>query len=108
MKSKNSFILVINTSGYLGCSIALLFENTSIKREVPGSPSAQNVLFVLSKLMNEKKLSINDIAKIQTSTGPGSFTGLRIGVAVSQALGLMLRIPVNSKSIGAEIVLIYK
>ncbi|OGE72432.1 hypothetical protein A3H40_04270 [Candidatus Daviesbacteria bacterium RIFCSPLOWO2_02_FULL_38_15] len=34
---------------------------------------------------------------IEIETGPGSFTGLRVGVSVANALGFSLRIPVNGK-----------
>ena len=40
---------------------------------------------------------------IEVETGPGSFTGLRVGVSVANALGFSLRIPVNGKKIEAEL-----
>ena len=36
---------------------------------------------------------------IEVETGPGSFTGLRVGVSVANALGYSLGIPVNGKKI---------
>lgn len=36
-------------------------------------------------------------AQIEVETGPGSFTGLRVGVSVANALGFALNIPVNNK-----------
>ncbi|QQG43541.1 MAG: hypothetical protein HYW45_00790 [Candidatus Daviesbacteria bacterium] len=41
---------------------------------------------------------------IEVETGPGSFTGLRVGVSVANALGLSLGIPVNSKKIEDNLV----
>lgn len=41
---------------------------------------------------------------IEVETGPGSFTGLRVGVSVANALGFALEIPVNSKKIETELV----
>ncbi len=41
---------------------------------------------------------------IEVETGPGSFTGLRVGVSVANALGFALRIPVNGKKIETELV----
>lgn len=40
---------------------------------------------------------------IEVETGPGSFTGLRVGVAVANALGLALGIPVNGKKMETEL-----
>lgn len=40
---------------------------------------------------------------IEVETGPGSFTGLRVGVSVANALGYVLGIPVNGKKMETEI-----
>ena len=40
---------------------------------------------------------------IEVETGPGSFTGIRVGVSVANALGYSLGIPVNGKKIETEI-----
>lgn len=40
---------------------------------------------------------------IEVETGPGSFTGLRVGVTVANALGFALGIPVNGKKIETEL-----
>mgnify|MGYP001565622427 CR=1 FL=1 len=41
---------------------------------------------------------------IEVETGPGSFTGLRVGVSVANALGYSLGIPVNGKKIEDKLV----
>ncbi len=41
---------------------------------------------------------------IEVETGPGSFTGLRVGVSVANALGYSLNIPVNGKKIEDKLV----
>ena len=72
----------------------------SIKKdgEVVESLSAENkygsqVLLPLIK----KIVDINCLTAIEVETGPGSFTGLRVGVSVANALGFSLGIPVNGK-----------
>ena len=40
----------------------------------------------------------------EVETGPGSFTGLRVGVSVANALGFALGIPVNGKKLETELV----
>ena len=51
------------------------------------------------KIIKKAGTSINRINEIKVNLGPGSFTGLRVGVAVANALGWALKIPVNGKRI---------
>ena len=62
--------------------------------------SAQMVLPMIEELLNEQKLKLSDIAEIKVNAGPGSFTGLRVGISVAQTLGKLLNIPVNGKPAG--------
>ncbi len=47
--------------------------------------------------------SWKELEGIEVETGPGSYTGLRVGVAVANALGFTLGIPVNGKKIETEL-----
>ncbi|OGG24396.1 hypothetical protein A3A79_04395 [Candidatus Gottesmanbacteria bacterium RIFCSPLOWO2_01_FULL_43_11b] len=62
--------------------------------------NAQMVLPLIEKLMNENKMKMTDITHIRVATGPGSFTGLRVGVAVANMLGNLLNIPINDLPVG--------
>ncbi len=48
----------------------------------------------IDRLLQDTSLSINRVQGIAISLGPGSFTGLRIGVAAAKGLAYALRIPV--------------
>lgn len=49
---------------------------------------------LLQKFLKREKVNVKDLAKIIVCTGPGSFTGIRVGVSLAQALGYGLSIPV--------------
>lgn len=49
------------------------------------------------------RYSFGGLEGIEVETGPGSFTGLRVGVSVANALGFSLGIPVNGKKMETEI-----
>ncbi len=78
--------------------------------EVMKSLSEQNeygsqvLLPLIEKILKQEKLDFKDLKGIEVEIGPGSFTGLRVGVSVANALGYSLGIPVNGKKAETEIV----
>lgn len=58
---------------------------------------SQMVLPLIEELLKEHGYTFRDITEIQVATGPGSFTGLRVGATVANALGYLLGVPVNGK-----------
>jgi tRNA threonylcarbamoyladenosine biosynthesis protein TsaB len=55
--------------------------------------AAQEVLPLIDKLLLESGCKLNDLDGIAVVTGPGSFTGLRIGIGAAQGLGAALELP---------------
>ncbi len=58
---------------------------------------SQMVLPMIEEILAEHKVKLTDITTITVATGPGSFTGLRVGATVANTLGYLLDIPVNGK-----------
>lgn len=89
------YILAIETTGAFA-SVALQ-KSDKIIGHVTGSDRfshLQNLMPQVESVIKENKLSLGDIDVIAVSSGPGSFTGIRIGVSSARALSQMLRIPV--------------
>jgi tRNA threonylcarbamoyl adenosine modification protein YeaZ len=61
---------------------------------------SQQLLGLINKILQGKRNSINQITEIEVNLGPGSFTGLRVGVSVANALGWALKIPINGQRVG--------
>lgn len=60
---------------------------------------SQKLLSFLDEVLKREKYSLMDVNEIEVATGPGSYTGLRVGVSVAQTLGWVLKIPVNGKKV---------
>ena len=59
---------------------------------------ARRVLLDASELLAAAGAGVGDIERVVVGTGPGSFTGLRIGLAAARGLALALDIPVAGVS----------
>lgn len=65
---------------------------------------SQVLLPLIIKLLRTTNHELQTLKGIEVETGPGSFTGLRVGVSVANALGFSLNIPVNGKKIEDKLV----
>jgi tRNA threonylcarbamoyladenosine biosynthesis protein TsaB len=61
--------------------------------EVPGQ-HAERLLGILDELLQRSRWSKADLALVACSIGPGSFTGVRVGVATAKGIALGLGIPI--------------
>lgn len=70
-------------------------------RMVKGANKAhsQVVLPMVQALLKKTGKTLQDITEIEVNPGPGSYTGLRVGVAIANALGYVLKIPVNGRKV---------
>lgn len=59
---------------------------------------AETIHLKIRQLLERQKLSIKDLQGIVVFKGPGSFTGLRIGLSVANALSDSLSIPIVSET----------
>ena len=87
--------LAIETSGQIG-SVALVDSQTLLaERLFPhGLRHAAEMLSLIDQVCVEHGWKPRDIEQIFVSSGPGSFTGLRIGVTCAKTLAFALNIPV--------------
>jgi len=60
---------------------------------------SQKLLPFIDEILKKEGKKIKDITEVEVNTGPGSFTGLRVGVSVANTLGWVLEIPVNGKNL---------
>lgn len=100
------FILGIETTGKVG-SVAIIDENgRTVNRVTTDSMShLRELVPMIKELVDELGISLNELDAIAVSVGPGSFTGIRIGLATAKTLAQTLGkkcISVNSLEIFKE------
>jgi len=98
LENKRKIILVIDTAD-TEPRVDLIINNKqySLRRKFQ---KAQVLLPLINEILEKHNVSLKNINEIRVNTGPGSFTGLRVGISVANTLGRFLRIPVNSRKIG--------
>ena len=94
------------------CSAALVRgeESLSSRMERIGRGHAERLLPMISELMAEAGLGYADLTRIAVCIGPGTFTGLRIGLSVARGLALskglpcvgLMSLPVLAAQAGAD------
>jgi tRNA threonylcarbamoyladenosine biosynthesis protein TsaB len=62
-------------------------------REKTAARHSANLLALCDELLREAALGAGDLAAIACGAGPGSFTGLRVGLAVAKGLALPSALP---------------
>jgi tRNA threonylcarbamoyladenosine biosynthesis protein TsaB len=90
-------LLSLDTAG-TRCAVAVseLGDGTLIARADPdiGRGHAEVLMGLVAEMLAEAGATYADLGRIAVVVGPGSFTGLRVGVAAAKGLALALAIPV--------------
>jgi tRNA threonylcarbamoyladenosine biosynthesis protein TsaB len=95
VSSTDLFILNIETATK-NCSVALAKNGITIAwREIAeeGYSHAERLHVFIEELILESAIAFKDLDAIAVSQGPGSYTGLRIGVSSAKGLCYALNIP---------------
>ena len=94
-------VLALDTAG-ADCSAALfsLSEGRvlSCVTETLGKGHAERLMDILDRALAEAGLELSAVERIAVTVGPGSFTGIRVGVAAARGLGLALGVEVRGIS----------
>lgn len=91
-------ILALDTATE-ACSVALQYQNhITHTDELSPRTHTQRILPMIDELLTQANLTIKDVDYLAFGRGPGSFTGVRVGVGIAQGLALGAELPVIAVS----------
>lgn len=93
-------LLFIDTSSSEYIRVGIKKDGSLVKITSPKETHAHGALLLIKELLEKQQLKLSDVTEIKVHTGPGSYTGLRVGIAIANTLGTLLGVPVNEFPIG--------
>ena len=93
---EHAVILAIDTA-LDGCSVAVAIlpdGRAMAKSEAMGRGQSDRLMPMCCEILADAGLAYADLTGIAVTLGPGSFTGLRVGITTAKTLGLALSLPV--------------
>ena len=99
MNMMNPTILYIETATDV-CSVALSkgSEIIGLREEAGGNNHAKHLLPFVDEVLKQAGIGMKEINGVAVSIGPGSYTGLRIGVSTAKGIAYTAGIPVMAVS----------
>lgn len=84
-------ILLIDTTARDQTKVAILDKKEVVTLERPNR--AQELQVMLNELFEQTQTQPSELKAIAVLTGPGSFTGTRIGISTANTLGYLYKLP---------------
>ena len=90
-------ILSVDTTSSV-CSVSILEDENIIDENIldNGRTHSENLMPILDELLKRNNMDISEIELISVCVGPGSFTGIRIGISTIKAIAEVLGVKVAS------------
>lgn len=90
----STYILQIDTATEV-CSVSLSLDGQVVQKVEAAEPNlhASNLTLFIEELLRQTQITFQELAAVAVSKGPGSYTGLRIGVSTAKGLCYALDIP---------------
>src|SRR5436853_2111066 len=96
-------VLGVDTAGRNGGVVLARVEGEAFavvgERALVGGSYSAELMPAIASLLAERKLALGDVDAYAVASGPGSFTGLRVGLATVKGLADVLRKPIATVTV---------
>ena len=79
-------------------TVSFIKDKEVFTKEIISESHSTHLLPLIDEMLNEKGIKLNDFNRIVVVNGPGSFTGIRIGLTVAKTISYSLNIPIYTIS----------
>ena len=93
-----NYLLIDTTTSYVTVSIIKDYKIIQLFHGQIVSDMSSKILPILDEKLSSSNMALKDINKIFVTNGPGSFTGVRIGVTIAKTIAWALNIPIITLS----------
>lgn len=93
MNHKRTYLAFDCTSG--DSSVALRVGDLCHERVIPAGKQSALLIAMIDELMQEAAIGYDEVSAIVTTSGPGTFTGIRIALAAAHGLHLAVKTPLK-------------
>lgn len=78
--------------------ILVLYKDKTVldKMNIESREHSVHTISEIDNILRRNEIKVNDLKQIFVVNGPGSFTGVRIGVTIAKTLAFTLKIPIKS------------
>jgi tRNA threonylcarbamoyladenosine biosynthesis protein TsaB len=99
--------LFIDTTKIRETTIKINDMMPEVEMTALGDHKSQSTLPTIEKILIQNNLILLNVDDYEVNTGPGSFTGVRVGIAIARTLAWLFARPINQQNPMNDIVPIY-
>lgn len=92
MKEKLQYTILIDSTDRYKKSVSLMSRENGEELVIQKSSGDIDIVSEIKKILKENRVSLEEISEFRSNPGPGSFTGIKVGLTISNTLNWALGI----------------